>query len=261
MGHILIVISGTQANTPTVVSTGVNCHIIVADQQILQDDWTDNFPSDDDEVDMDTSMYEPDGDGEDIDDDAFNFTDGSYVKEEKFIVFKSCLWGLFDTCLTCRKPCLVEEKFRKGTKVVIRQECRFCGPIKEWSSQPSYIGDIPAGNLQLSGAILFTGASPTKTLRVLKAMNIATTCSSTFNNHMSRFLVPTVLHNWQEEQKRLFEELKNMDGGLVIGCDGRSDSPGYCAKYGSYTIMEERINKIIDQQLVQVRILSCLLKL
>ena len=69
---------------------------------------------------------------------------------------------------------------------------------------------------------------------------------------MSRYLVPTIVHTWKEEQRRLFEVLGSMEGGLVIGGDGRSDSPGHCAKYGSYTVIEERINKVIDQQLVQV---------
>ncbi|XP_077985945.1 uncharacterized protein LOC144440449 [Glandiceps talaboti] len=98
---------------------------------------------------------------------------------------------------------------------------------------------------------MFTGASPTKTLRVLKAMNIVTCSISTFNNHMSRFLVPTILTIWKEEQQHWFNILHAMEGDLVIGGDGRNDSPGHSAKYGSYTILEERINKIIDQQCVQ----------
>lgn len=35
----------------------------------------------------------------------------------------------------------------------------------------------------------------------------------------------------------------------------RSDSPGHCAKYGTYSLIEERTNKIIDLQLVQVSIM------
>jgi solute carrier family 8 (sodium/calcium exchanger) len=186
-----------------------------------------------------------------------SFSSGCHVEEEKFLVFKSCLWELFATCPKCSKPCLAEEKYRKGTKVMITQDCPDCEYKRDWSSQPSYLGDIPAGNLQLSGAILFTGASPSKTLRVLKAMNVVTSCISTFNNHMSRFLVPTILTTWKEEQEQLFSILREMDGGLVIGGDGRNDSPGHSAKYGSYTVLEERINKIIDQQCVQVFINFC----
>ena len=34
--------------------------------------------------------------------------------------------------------------------------------------------------------------------------------------------------------------------------DGRCDSPGYCAKYGSYTLIEEEMNRVVDFELVQV---------
>lgn len=36
----------------------------------------------------------------------------------------------------------------------------------------------------------------------------------------------------------------------------RSDSPGHCAKYGSYSLIEERLNKVLDVQLVQVRLIK-----
>ncbi|KAM9424524.1 uncharacterized protein KZ484_002582 [Pholidichthys leucotaenia] len=49
----------------------------------------------------------------------------------------------------------------------------------------------------------------------------------------------------------LFRQLLSMPGGLVLGGDGRADSPGHSAKYGSYTTMELRLNKVIDIQLVQ----------
>ena len=34
--------------------------------------------------------------------------------------------------------------------------------------------------------------------------------------------------------------------------DGRCDSPGHCAKYGTYTIMEENTSKVFDFEVVQV---------
>ena len=39
----------------------------------------------------------------------------------------------------------------------------------------------------------------------------------------------------------------------MLGSDGRADSPGHSAKYDSYSVLEERINKVIDIQLVQVK--------
>ena len=44
---------------------------------------------------------------------------------------------------------------------------------RKWESQP-YIKSIPAGNLLLSAAMLFAGARPTKTLRVLNLLRCAT---------------------------------------------------------------------------------------
>ena len=39
---------------------------------------------------------------------------------------------------------------------------------------------------------------------------------------------------------------------IVLGGDARCDSPGYSAKYGSYSLMDLETNKILDIQLVQV---------
>ena len=57
---------------------------------------------------------------------------------------------------------------------------------------------------------------------------------------------------WREEQEKLVERLSNLEGGVVLSGDGRSDSPGHSAKYGAFTVIEQRTNKILDVQLVQV---------
>ena len=36
--------------------------------------------------------------------------------------------------------------------------------------------------------------------------------------------------------------------------DGRSDSPGHSAKYGVFTVIEQRVNKVLDVELVQVHV-------
>ena len=38
----------------------------------------------------------------------------------------------------------------------------------------------------------------------------------------------------------------------TVGGDGRCDSPGHCAKYGTYSLLELSCNRIIDFKLVQV---------
>lgn len=39
---------------------------------------------------------------------------------------------------------------------------------------------------------------------------------------------------------------------ITLGGGGRCDSPGYSAKYGSYSLMDLETNKIVDLQLIQV---------
>ena len=58
---------------------------------------------------------------------------------------------------------------------------------------------------------------------------------------------------WQEQQTCLVECIKNKNNGDVCVCgDGRADTPGHSAKYGTYTIMDMKTKKVIEFQLVQV---------
>ena len=46
--------------------------------------------------------------------------------------------------------------------------------------------------------------------------------------------------------------MKSVSGPLSIIGNGRCDSPGYSAKYGTYTIIDQNTEKIFDFQMVQV---------
>ena len=56
---------------------------------------------------------------------------------------------------------------------------------------------------------------------------------------------------WKEHQVDIFKEIKKSKKLEVCG-DGQCDSPGHCAKYGTYTIMDESSSKIIYFSVVQV---------
>ena len=47
------------------------------------------------------------------------------------------------------------------------------------------------------------------------------------------------------------ENLKSKDEVTLLG-DGRCDSPGHSAKYGTYTLMEESSGKVVDTTVVSV---------
>ena len=85
-------------------------------------------------------------------------------------------------------------------------------------------------------------------------MNVACISESTFYHHVSSYVSPVIIKQWKEhqDQDQLFSSLGEGDNRLVLAGDGRCDSPGYCAKYGSFTLIEQEINKVVDFQLVQV---------
>ena len=172
-------------------------------------------------------------------------------KEAKLIVFKSKLMELLDSCPLCHGFCAVTVAHSMGTFRKFEIKCNRCDYGRSWSTQP-FVGGIPAGNMSLSAAINFSGASPTKFLRALDMMNVANISYPTFYDHSRFYIHPTIYRFWKDHQQTLFTTLAKMDGGLVLSGDARSDSPGHCAKYNSYTMLESRINRVIDMQLVQV---------
>ena len=70
----------------------------------------------------------------------------------------------------------------------------------------------------------------------------------------SNYLEPTIFQEWEVQQQSVLDTLGQMEGGLSVAGDGRCDSPGHCAKYGYFTLIDCRINKVVDFQLVQVKI-------
>ncbi|KAH7969747.1 hypothetical protein HPB52_021715 [Rhipicephalus sanguineus] len=52
-----------------------------------------------------------------------------------------------------------------------------------------------------------------------------------------------------QQQQALLEQLKS--AGVKLAGDSRADSPGYTAKYGTYSFLETTVNRLVDVRLVQ----------
>lgn len=133
--------------------------------------------------------------------------------------------------------------------VKIRQRCKSCPYIREWFSQP-FVRNKPAGNLLISAGILFSGSVPSKALRMFNFMNLCSISMSTFMNHQKYYLYPAIGIVWHNYQKDYFNDMQNKS--VVIGGDGRADTPGHSAKFGSYTMIDLNEGVVVDVQLVQV---------
>jgi solute carrier family 8 (sodium/calcium exchanger) len=86
-------------------------------------------------------------------------------------------------------------------------------------------------------------------------MKVAVISKRTFFLHQANLLFPAIRQLWRERQSWLLACYQADQKDLVIGGDGRCDTPGHSAKFLSYTVMELKQSVILDMQLVQVRIM------
>ena len=170
-------------------------------------------------------------------------------EEPKGIVFLSKLLLLFQYCHICFTPNPEVMSSQTGTLLTIETKCSKCKEIFIWKSQPFLLGKFPAGNLLLSFAVLCAGASIKKVLLVFRHMGILVYNEPTYYYHQRHLLIPTVISFWRKYQKKILDTLKGKE--VVLAGDGRHDSMGHSAKYGTYTIFYCTVGLIIHIVLVQ----------
>ncbi|KAL7373051.1 hypothetical protein ABVT39_009334 [Epinephelus coioides] len=169
-------------------------------------------------------------------------------KTKKYIVHESCIMELFELCPICK--CVCEVRTRTiGTFLTVDQLCPHCQFTRHWKSQP-VLGSTPAGNIELSAAVYISGASFFKLEKIFKAMQLQVFQYDTFRRHARMFIEPAIVHQWTSSQNDILQRLSTEGKAIVCG-DMRADSPGHSAKFGSYTMMDLKTNRVIDIQLVQ----------
>ena len=83
-------------------------------------------------------------------------------------------------------------------------------------------------------------------------LSCACISESTFYRHQRHYLQPAIRKLWHDEQIQLLQAAGRTNKPLCLEGDGRSDSPGLSAKYGSYSVVDLQTSKTLDVQLIQV---------
>ncbi|XP_078384068.1 uncharacterized protein LOC144666520 [Oculina patagonica] len=175
---------------------------------------------------------------------------GKNVREEpKAIVFLSKLLLLFQYCHHCFATNPTLNVLQTGTMLTIESSCSSCKGTFQWQSQPYLLGKFPAGNLLLSFAVLCAGASINKVLLVCKHMGLLVYGYHTYYYHQRHMLFPTIVKYWRTYQDKILQSLKGKE--VTLAGDGRHDSMGHSAKYGTYTIFCCTVGLIIHIVLLQ----------
>ncbi|CAN8004466.1 unnamed protein product [Ixodes hexagonus] len=117
-----------------------------------------------------------------------------------------------------------------------------------WCSQPLVEGKA-FGNILFCSAILFSGSSPTKVIRLLSLMGVRTLQKTHFFKFQRCYLLPAVQEVWESEQNIMVQPSQGQK--LCLAGDGRADSPGHSADFGTYTLMDVSRNRVFHIELVK----------
>jgi hypothetical protein len=223
----------TQLNTDTPHSS----QLTATDSQVTDSQPTDNHSSD--------RTYDPDLDS-DMDTDKIAEQPTELENIKKFLVFETELDKLFTFCSRCSARITDISKHTTGSMLSVTTTCQYYHTVT-WHSQP-LIHRMPAGNLLLSAAILLSGSTYSQTERLADILRLPILSDSEFYRIQRTYLFPPIDDYWTMHQTALLSVLATED--LYLCGDARSDSPGFCAKYSSYTLMDMKTTLILDQQLV-----------
>ena len=112
----------------------------------------------------------------------------------------------------------------------------------------------------LAAAVFFAGGTYGRFRQICGFMGLAVPSESTFFRIQKEFVYPVVNQYWQEEKESVKQELSNREDLTLIG-DARCDSPGFSAKYSTYSWMDPVTGKIVEFEVMHVSEVHTLLLL
>lgn len=169
--------------------------------------------------------------------------------DTKFIVYWSQLKELLTCCSKCGKNAKIIAALSNGSCLKVKTVCSLEHHCV-WSSQPT-VGKTAIGNLEIAAAILFTGNTYGRVSDICNALKLSLLGKTLFYKLQKTILFPVINKHYELCKTSVFTYMKTLDNIDLAG-DGRCDSPGYNAKYGTYTFMILPTNQIVNFTVTQV---------
>ena len=116
----------------------------------------------------------------------------------------------------------------------------------KWYSQPRF-HEMTARKILLAAAILYTG----NTYQRIKYLSFCSHVS--YNFIQKNYLFPIVHHIYTTDRQIHFDKVAERNEIRLLR-DGRSDSPGYSVKYGTYLVMESTSGETLNFQVCHGKI-------
>jgi len=119
-----------------------------------------------------------------------------------------------------------------------------------WSSQPQY-GKLPVGNVLIASSLMMSGINFNSFIEFCSTLNLNMFTRTIYDRHISRYFTPVVNFAWYKKQNEMLGKIRNSSDATWLAGDGQFDSPGFCAKFVTYSIMDLNTGNIIDFSIIQ----------
>ena len=169
--------------------------------------------------------------------------DNHFESDKKFIVYWSELRKLFKTCLKCGGKAMVNKCSTYGSMLKVEMKCDL-GHSTVWDSQP-LVGNMASGNLSLCSSVLLTGNTFTHISEFFDLLKTPFVGESSYYKIQKSILFPVINDFYTTACLKLKDEVHQIGKKVDLIGDGRCDSPGFNAKYGTYTFMLAD-NRVVD---------------
>ena len=213
----------------------------------------------DDDDDLD---YNPDEDVSSDKEDKDDRPRQSHPKKDKRKSLFDFLWTFiaveqllefFKWCPDCGSPAEVVKCYSVGFATCIQYRCS--GPSQHsglWNSSGRLYKRRYNINILFSSAMSMCGISYTMLKSIFGLLKVPIICERRFHIITKKWLNPVVYSMFTKMRDTTIGSLAS--GGLqlrtLVG-DGQFDSPGHCAKYCVYTMLDSASGKILDFMITQ----------
>ena len=163
---------------------------------------------------------------------------------------------LFAYCAKCGGKIMQSKPRFTGLAVSVDYVCSLCSIGKQpstWYSSPSYNHQFMI-NVKASCSLLMSGLRFQSLQNYWGLMEFPTLSKTRFGELIKKWLFPIIYRMYTASKDNICERLraKNESNEEVVLCgDAQFDSPGFSAKYCTYTIMNCETNEVVDFAILQ----------
>jgi hypothetical protein len=239
--------------------------------------WQDTATTD--TVDLDAIDNDDDDKDADNDDEASNMSDTTYCPSDKeggsnsecdnddnsnakttvhvCLAYTDNIHQLFKFCPSCGSPVLPNSYSQRfeGTMMCVKVSC-LNGCDFSWNSQPTLstkkANRSGLGDVELATSIVLCGGTFALFHSLSKCMKLGMFSHTKYSEIQSTLVAPVIFSAWNAQRIILLQELRDRPGPVRLCGDGRSDSPGYSAKYCTYTTMDVDKNNVVTGRNLQL---------